>query len=180
MRFLTLARFLGLLLVGISSLAAAEERALDHLYSPAMEEKPRLLLDRVLTHARNSEYDYALTLSQSLLDEVDPMRRGAPGVYGQLLVNHGIIQSADGEYELSLPLIENGLALMEQRANPFSQSLVNALMARGLTMFAADDMEGAEDRLSPGPAHHAPSRRRLRRGPDPGHRLAHQDQPEAG
>ena len=145
MQFLTLARFLCLLLVGISSLASAEERALDHLYSPAMEEKPQLLLDRILTHARNSEYDYALTLSQSLLDKVDPMRRAAPGVYGQLLVNHGIIQSADGEYKLSLPLIESGLALMEQRANPFSPSLVNALMARGLTMFAADDMEGAED-----------------------------------
>lgn len=125
MRFLTLARFLCLSLVGISSLAVAEERALDHLYNPAMEEKPRLLLDRVLTHARNSEYDYALTLSQSLLDEVDPMRRGSPGVYGQLLVNHGIIQSADGEYKLSLPLIENGLASSHSSASkvcPLSQT----------------------------------------------------------
>lgn len=145
MRFLILFRILGLTLVGVTLQASAEERVLDHLYSPKLDEKPQLLLDRVLTHARNSEYDYALTLSQSLLDEVDAMRRAAPRAYGQLLVNHGIIQSADGEYDLSLPLIESGLELMEQRANPFSRSLINALMARGLTMFAMEDIEGAED-----------------------------------
>lgn len=136
--------FITLLILSIP-MADAEEQAVEYLYKPALADRQELLLDRILVHARNGEYGHALTLSQSLLEETDSFRLDSPSVFGQVLVNHGIIQSAAGEYDLGLPLVDSGLAHMERTTNPFSKSLINGLMAKGLTQIAMGKHEEAED-----------------------------------
>ena len=86
-----------------------------------------------------------MTLSQTLLDESEHLRNSAPTTYGQILVNHGIIQSAAEDYDLGLSIIQTGLDLMEVRTNPFSLKLVNAITAKGITEMALGLHEDAED-----------------------------------
>jgi hypothetical protein len=125
--------------------ALAEQDTLDYLYSPSLPEKQQLLLDRVNIHARSAEFDYAINLSQSLLDESAYLQLQSSVIYGQIMVNHGIIQSAATDYVLGLSVIESGLAFMERDLNPFSLDLVNAIMAKGLTQLALESLIDAED-----------------------------------
>jgi len=125
--------------------ARANQDMLDYLYEPALQQEQQLLVDRVLTHARNLEYDNALTLSQTLLESTEDMRKTSVTAFGQIMVNHGIIQSATGEYGQGLTVIENGLEMIEQRTNPFSETLINAIMARALAQYSMDQPADAED-----------------------------------
>ncbi len=134
-------------LIFISANARADQDTLNYLYTPKLDEKGQLLLERVTTHARNAEFNYAIDLSQQLLDSIEGLRDQDPGTYGQILVNHGIIQSASEEYELGLSIIDSGLAIMETKINPFSMTLVNAIAAKALTEMALELYEEGEDTL---------------------------------
>ena len=94
---------------------SADQDTLDFLYTPELADSQQLLLERITNHARNAEFSYAMTLSQTLLDESEHLRNSAPTTYGQILVNHGIIQSAAEDYDLGLSIIQTGLDLMEVR-----------------------------------------------------------------
>ena len=124
---------------------AADQDALEFLYEPKLEQKQRLLLDRIVTHARNAEFDYALTLSQTLLEQAESLRESRAIAFGQILVNHGIIQSVADDYSRGLTVIERGLALIEQRSNPFSTVLINAVMAKALTEYSLEKTTEAQD-----------------------------------
>lgn len=124
---------------------SADQAALKYLYEPELGERHSLLLDRIHAHARNGEFDYAMSLSSRLLDglpEGDSIDRNT---LGQLVVNDGIILVAAEHYEDGLVQITQGLDLMEQRTSPFSSSLINAIMAKGITEFALDNLETALD-----------------------------------
>ena len=138
-------RALFVILLFCSALCLADPITLEYLYSPNLDEKNELLQDRVYTHARNGEFDFAMTLSQTLLDDVEPLRETETSTYGQILINHGIIHSASGEYELGLSIVTRGLEFVELRTNPFSRSLINGIMAKGLTESNLGMLVEAED-----------------------------------
>lgn len=139
------ARFLIAPLMTISFAVAGDQDTLDYVYSPVLAEDQQLLLDRINIHARNTEFDYALTLSQTLLDDAELLKTTQPTVYGQILINHGIMQSASEDYELGLSIIVRGLEFMELRTNPFSRELINGIMAKALTELALQQHVIAED-----------------------------------
>ena len=138
-------KFLVAPLMYISFAIAGDQDALDYVYSPDLPEDQQLLLDRINIHARNAEFDYALTLSQTLLDDAEPLRTTQPTVYGQILINHGIMQSVSEDYALGLSIIVRGLGFMELQTNPFSEDLINGIMAKALTELALQQHVIAED-----------------------------------
>ena len=125
--------------------AMAERNALDYLYSPQLPVEQQLLAGRLNAHLRNAELGPAMALSQELVEEVEPLKKSTPTTYGQVLINHGIIQSAAEDYDVSLVMIEQGLQVMEMKTNRFSRLLINGIMAKGVTEMAMGRPEQAED-----------------------------------
>lgn len=128
-----------------SPLTQADQDALEFIYEPELAEEPQLLFDRISVHTRNGEFNNALTLSDTLLTQAKPQAETHPALYGKLLVNHGIIQTASTDYESGLASIGDGLDFIERQEKPFSTSLIRALMARGITEFSLEAMTRAED-----------------------------------
>ncbi len=124
--------------------AMAERNALDYLYSPQLPVAQQPLAGRINTHLRNAELGPAMAMSQELVEEVEPLKKSTT-TYGQVLINHGIIQSAAEDYDASLAMIEQGLQVMEMKTNRFSQMLINGIMAKGVTEMAMGRPEQAED-----------------------------------
>jgi len=131
----------------ISQPAWPDQDTLNYVYSPTLSEEAEGMMTRMFIHARNAEFEQALTLSQNLLDGAESLQQIDPVLYGEIMVNHGIMQSASGEYELGLSIINRGLDYIERQANPFDRKLINALMARALTEMSLDQYEQAEDTI---------------------------------
>ena len=136
--------FLTLLLI-VPCLAIAEEDTLAYLYEPALGERQQSMAERIRLHARNTEFDAAITLSQDLLDSADPLRDADPSIYGQVMINHGILRVAAGEYQLGLSIIERGMEFLETRTNPFDEILINSIMAKGICQLLLGSFTDAED-----------------------------------
>ncbi|MBO6555203.1 MAG: hypothetical protein JJ934_19285 [Pseudomonadales bacterium] len=125
--------------------AQSDEDTLNYLYRPSLSDDAQNMMNRMFLHARNAEFEEALTLSQTLLDGAEPLQQLDPELYGQIMVNHGIVQSASLQYELGLSIIDRGLGYIEQKANPFDKKLINALMAKAITEMSMGQMGTAED-----------------------------------
>lgn len=125
--------------------AIADENALDYLYSPDLDEARHILQNRIVIAARNADFSSAVDLSQTLLDSAEPMQIENPAEYGQVLINHGIVQSAAGNDELALSIVTRGLEIMEQDMNPFDETLINGLMVKGLTELASERLNEARE-----------------------------------
>ena len=71
--------FLTLLLI-VPCLAIADQDTLAYLYEPVLGERQQSMADRIRLHARNTEFDAAITLSQDLLDSANPLRDTDPSI----------------------------------------------------------------------------------------------------
>jgi hypothetical protein len=136
--------FLTLLLM-VPCLAIADQNTLAYLYEPVLGERQQSMAHRIRLHARNTEFDAAIPLSQDLLDSADPLRDADPAIYGQVMINHGILRVAAGEYQLGLSIIERGMEFLEARTNPFDEILINSVMAKGITQLQLGSFTDAED-----------------------------------
>ncbi|MBT7877970.1 MAG: hypothetical protein HN738_07805, partial [Gammaproteobacteria bacterium] len=85
--------FLTLLLI-VPCLAIADQDALTYLYEPVLSERQHAMARRIELHARNTEFDAAISLSQDLLDSAETLRDTDPTTYGQVMINHGILRVA--------------------------------------------------------------------------------------
>ena len=126
-------------------LSAADQDALAYLYEPILGERQQSMDRRIKIHARNTEFDAAATLSQQLLDSIDPLKDAAPSTYGQIMINHGILLGAGGEHLRGLSSIERGIEFLEATNNPFDEILINGLMAKGIGQLQIAALENAED-----------------------------------
>lgn len=136
--------FLTLLLI-VPCLAIADQDTLAYLYEPVLGERQQSMAERIRLHARNTEFDAAISLSQDLLDSADPLRDTDPSIYGQVMINHGILRVAAGEYQLGLSIIERGMEFLEARTNPFDEILINSIMAKGICQLLLGSFTDAED-----------------------------------
>lgn len=136
--------FLTLLLI-VPCLAIADQDTLAYLYEPVLGERQQSMAQRIELHARNAEFDAAISLSQDLLDSADPLRDADPSIYGQVMINHGILRVAAGEYQLGLSIIERGMEFLEARTNPFDEILINSIMAKGICQLLLGSFTDAED-----------------------------------
>jgi hypothetical protein len=134
--------FLGL---GFSSRVSADQDTLDFLYSPKLTLEHLQLFDGIKVHARNAEFEYAITLSEQLVSESEEQSNSQPITLGQVLINHGILHSASTDYAAALPLIVRGLEFMERRTNAFSSELINGVMAKAATELELGLYDDAED-----------------------------------
>ena len=123
----------------------ADEETLDYLYEPTLPDAQSLEFNRMAIHARNEELGNALDLSEKIMDSITAADDQKSLTYGKLQVNHGILLSADGQYDLGLISIQKGLDTMERSINPFSTELIDGLMAKGVTLFALNQPREAED-----------------------------------
>jgi len=136
--------FLTLLLM-VPCLAIADQNTLAYLYEPVLGEGQQSMVQRIKLHAWNAEFDAAISLSQDLLDSADPLRDADPSIYGQVMINHGILRVAAGEYQLGLAIIERGMEFLEARTNPFDEILINSVMAKGICQLLLGSFTNAED-----------------------------------
>ena len=136
--------FLTLLLL-VPCLAIADQDALTYLYEPVLNERQHAMARRIELHARNTELDAAISLSQDLLDSAETLRDTDPTTYGQVMINHGILRVAGGEYELGLSIIERGMEFLEARTNPFDEILTNSIMAKGICQLLLGSLTDAKD-----------------------------------
>ena len=136
--------FLTLLLI-FSCRTEADQDVLAYLYEPALAETQQLMAQRMQLHARNAEFDAAIARSQDLLDSVDPLRDANPTTYGQVMINHGTLRCAAGEYQLGLSIINRGMEFLESRTNPFDEMLINGVMAKGICQLQVGSLTDAED-----------------------------------
>ncbi len=132
-------------LIGGCALAQAEEDALDYFYTPQVGFDQQPLINRIFIHARNTEYDNALSTSELLLAEAESLKQSKPVSYGEMMVNHGILLAALARYDEALPFIEIGLSQIEQSVGPFSEELVNGIMVKALTQMGLDEPAEAAD-----------------------------------
>ena len=137
--------FLLTLLLIRPCLAAADQNALAYLYEPVLSERENSIVQRIKLQALNTEFDPAIALSQQLLDSVDALKDSDPYTYGQIMINHGILHGAEGEYQLSLSLIEQGIESLEATKKPFDEILINGVMAKGICQLQLGALEDAED-----------------------------------
>ena len=134
-----------ILLIVLCPLATAEQDVLEFLYEPALDNQQQNIATRIAVHARNAEFDAAISLSQLLLDDVEPLKESDPSRYGQVMINHGILRIAATEYELGLSIVERGMEFLEARTNPFSDVLINGVMAKGICQLELGVLDDAED-----------------------------------
>ena len=136
--------FLTLLLI-VPCLAAANQNALTYLYEPLLDDRQQSQALRISIHARNAEFDAANARSLDLLDSSEPLRDADPSIYGQIMINHGILRVAAGEYQLGLSIIEQGMEFLEAKTNPFDEILINGVMAKGISQLQLESFTDAED-----------------------------------
>ncbi len=137
-----------LILIGLTlfaTLVSAEDDTLNYVYTPSLDADAQVALNRLIMHARNDEFDVAIRVSQDLLDSSETLQTSDPALYGQILINHGILHSAYGDYELGLSIIDRGMDYLAGQSNPFDRKLINAVMAKALTEMALGQLEQAED-----------------------------------
>ena len=136
--------FLTLLLIA-PYLAAADQNALAYLYDPVLGEQQQSMAQRIKLDARNTEFDAAIVRSQGLLDSSESLMDAKPSIYGQIMINHGILRVAAGEYQLGLSIIERGMEFLEAKTNPFDEILINGIMAKGISQLQLESFTDAED-----------------------------------
>ena len=134
-----------ILLLIAPCLTIAEQDALEYLYEPVIGGGQQSMPRRIEIHALNTEFDAAISLSQDLLDSAEPLRDADPSTYGQVMINHGILRVAAGEYQLGLSIIERGMEFLEARTNPFDEILINSVMSKGIAQMLLGSFTEAED-----------------------------------
>ncbi|MFT7218902.1 MAG: tetratricopeptide (TPR) repeat protein [Candidatus Azotimanducaceae bacterium] len=135
-------------LLGIAPSSYADEALLEFIYTPELETVDAQTARAINDELRDGRYDAAVDLSTLLIDR--HIGRNNDKTYsntisGQLMINQGILQFTAGDGLTSLETVTKGLALFEERTNPFSLSLVSALMAKGLVEGHLDKWVEAED-----------------------------------
>lgn len=96
-------------------------------------------------HARNTEWQNALSTSDTLIRNSTNLQDTNPKAYGQMLINHGILLAASEQYDEAMTMIDSGLVMLEEEVSPFSDELINGIMARALTQMGLQMPAEAED-----------------------------------
>ena len=133
-----------LFLILFSYQVSAEQETLLYLYGPTLNIQQKKAFDRMTSHANNEEFEAASSLSEALLETHQSDQEQNRKVYGQLMINHGIIRSAALDYEQGLITIEKGLEHLEHHRNPFSPLLYKGIMAKAITEFSLNLSEKAQ------------------------------------
>ena len=124
---------------------AADEDVLLYFYEPGLSLEHQETFSRMVNHANNAEFARARTHSERLIAAHEAAEEHNRELYGKLLINHGIIDSADFAYEQGLASINDGLRHLEHKQNPFTTDLLRGLMAKAISEFSMDLTEDAED-----------------------------------
>jgi len=135
-------------LLGIALGSYADEELLEYIYRPDLKAVDEQTTRAINDELRDGNYNAAVDLSTLLVDRNIEQRADntySNTIIGQLMINQGILQFTAGDELTSLETLIRGLTLFEERTNPFSLSLVNALMAKGIVEGHLDKWTEAED-----------------------------------
>ena len=130
-----------------SGIACAEENILDYFFDELTfnDETSRRQYEQIQIQLRNGLFEPAKQSAENLVANNIGLSESDPALYGKLLANLGILLSSQGHYLEAMEVLDPGLEFIEEKANPFSTTLMNAIMARGLTQSELDYFEEAEE-----------------------------------
>jgi len=142
---------ISLILTAILSLTclniSAEETILDYFFDDISFSDP--MSERRFQHLRarmrDSQIEQAALLAEDLVDQHIELSETHPIRFGKLLSNLGILLSYQGFFRDAMASLDAGLEFVEQKANPFSNTILKVTMARGLTLAELKFYEDAEE-----------------------------------
>ena len=134
-----------LCVIFLSCHASGDKEVLLYLYEPTLSPQQEKVFDQVISQANNGDLVKATILSQELIETLQNEKEQNRKVYGQLMINHGIIRSSALDYEQGFLSINEGLGYLEHHRNPFSPLLLRGIMAKAITELSLDRLENAED-----------------------------------
>jgi len=125
----------------------AEENILEYYFDDLtfLDEENHHLFEQVQILLQNERFEPAQQNAKILIDNNPELAETDPILYGKLLTNLGILLSAQGFLVEAMEVLDPALASIEARANPFSTTLTNVVMARGLTQTELENFADAEE-----------------------------------
>lgn len=139
---------LGIMLLPLwSGMAGAEEDVLDYFFDELTftDEKINFQYRQIQIQLKNDQFELALQVAKNLVDSNSGLSETNPILFGKLLTNLGILLSSQGNYLQAMEALDPALESIEEKVNPFSNILLNVIMARGLTQAELEDFEEAEE-----------------------------------
>ncbi len=100
---------------------------------------------RIEALIENGEFEKALETATLLADRNVDLAETEPELYGRILVNLGILYSVLGQAEEAWTFLEPGFEYLSSNSGPFHETLMNALMAKGLTLMDLERLDEAEE-----------------------------------
>ncbi|MCZ6502272.1 MAG: hypothetical protein O6945_07145 [Gammaproteobacteria bacterium] len=141
-------RMVGIMLLPLwSGIASAQENVLDYFFDELTfnNETSRHQYEQIQIQLRNSQLEPATQAAENLVANSIGLTESDPALYGKLLANLGILLSSQGYYLEAMEALDPGLEFIEEKANPFSTTLMNVIMARGLTQSELNYFKEAEE-----------------------------------
>ena len=137
-----------MVLLSLSCLnVSADEAILDYFFddiSFADQESERSF-QQLKDRMRDSQIEQAVLLSEDLVDQHIELSDDQPIRFGKLLSNLGILLSYQGFSQAAMTSLDASLEFVEQKANPFSMTILRITMARGITQTELKLFEAAEE-----------------------------------
>ena len=109
------------------------------------DDENRHLYEQMQTQIQNEQLEPARENAKVLIDNNPNLREINPVLYGKLQTNLGVLLSSQGYLPEAMEVLDKALASIEAKANPFSMTLMNILMARGLTQTELETFSSAEE-----------------------------------
>ncbi len=127
--------------------AMANEDILDYIFTDIVfsDQTSERRFQRMQVHLADNRIKEATELAREIVKQNAELSGTHPVRFGKLLANLGILLSSDGFYEEAMTSIDPGLQFIEQKASPFSTTVLQVLMARGLTLTELKAYDLAEE-----------------------------------
>ena len=139
---------MGIMLLPLwSGITSAQENVLDYFFDELTfnDQTSRRQYEQIQIQLRNGQFEPAKQAAENLVANNIGLAESDPTLYGKLLANLGILLSSQGHYLEAMEALDPGLEFIEAKANRFSTTLMNVIMARGLTQSELDYFEEAEE-----------------------------------
>jgi tetratricopeptide (TPR) repeat protein len=144
-------RAMSLILMALLSLSclnvSADESILDYFFDDIgfADQESERRFQQLQASMRGNEIEQAVLLAEELVDKHIELSEDHPIRFGKLLSNLGVLLSYQGFFQDAMTSLDASLAFIEQKANPFSNTILTVTMARGVTQTELKLFEAAEE-----------------------------------
>jgi tetratricopeptide (TPR) repeat protein len=137
-----------MVLLSLSCLnVSADESILDYFFDDIgfADQESERSFQQLQSRMRGNQIEQAVLLAEDLVDQHIELSEDRPIRFGKLLSNLGVLLSYQGFFQDAMISLDASLEFVEQKANPFSLTILRITMARGLTQTELNLFEEAEE-----------------------------------